>query len=135
MTGTGLASPQTGFCLSVVAVGMTDEDPISTARERARRRAEFVERIVSSVEDDIDADQYPIRSEELVTAYADQPLELDEEASLGGVFDRMETTEYRSATDLRSALTDEFAEPPAGGPGDEYEELERQADGDVRRDR
>lgn len=115
---------------------MTDEDPISTARERAHRRAEYVERIVSSVEDDIDADEYPIRSEELVTAYADQPLELDDEESLGRVFDRLETAEYRSATDLRGALTDELSEPPASdGAGNEYEALERQADTDAQGDR
>lgn len=106
---------QTCFSDSVVAEDMADENPIDRARERQRERAAHVESIVASVERDIDADAYPVRSEELVTAYADEPLAVSDEAeSLGRVFDRLETEEYRSPTDIREALVDELSASDSG---------------------
>lgn len=97
-----------------------DERDMDHARDRQRERTEHVENILDEVETDVRDRKYPVRSEELATEYADQPLDMPNETeSMGSVFDRLDD-EYDSAEEIREALHGELT-GEAGGPG-EYNE-------------
>jgi hypothetical protein len=71
---------------------MSDDDRQRAQREASERqheRAETVEHIVRTVEDELDDPKYPVRREELSDTYAVDPDELPNETeSLGDVEDR-----------------------------------------------
>ena len=95
-----------------------DERDTDRARDRQHERAEHVESILDDVEADVRDRKYPIRSEELATEYADQPLDMPNETeSMGDVFRRLDE-EYDSPAELREALGGELT-GAAGGP-EEY---------------
>lgn len=96
---------------------MTDEDPERVDRNAAERqsdRAETVEDIMRTVENDLGDSKYPVRSEELAETYADQPIDLPNETeSMGHVFDRLEG-EYDSHEEVREAVYGEITGEAAG---------------------
>ncbi len=106
---------------------MPDDDrDMDRARDRQRERTEHVENILDEVETDIRDRKYPVRSEELATDYADQPIDLPNETeSMGSVFRRLED-EYDTPEEVREALHGELT-GEAGGRGEYNEErdLER----------
>jgi hypothetical protein len=91
------------------------------ARERKHDRAEHVENILDDVEADVSDRQYPVRSEELATEYADQPIDMPNETeSMGSVFDRLDD-EYDTPEEVREALHGELT-GEAGEPNEYNEE-------------
>ena len=85
-----------------------DERDTDRARERQHDRAEHVENILDEVETDVSDRKYPVRSEELATEYADQPLDMPNETeSMGSVFDRLDD-EYDTPEEIREALHGEL---------------------------
>ncbi|WP_254535639.1 hypothetical protein [Halomarina litorea] len=116
---------------------MTDRDRAQDrAEQRKHDRAESVERIMESVEEDLGGRKYPVRSEELAKEYADQPLDMPNETeSLGSVFDRMTNTgrdEFGSAEEVREALYGELTGRAEGkseaNEGRDLEEVEESVD-------
>ena len=95
---------------------MTDEERADDrARERQHERTEHVENILDEVETDARDRKYPVRSEELATEYADQPIDMPNETeSMGSVFRRLDD-EYDTPEEIREALhgelTGEAGEP------------------------
>jgi hypothetical protein len=103
-----------------------DERAEDRARERQDERAEHVENILDEVETDARERKYPVRSEELATDYADQPIDMPNETeSMGSVFDRLDE-EYDSPEEIRESLHGELT-GEAGGRGEynEQRDLER----------
>jgi hypothetical protein len=97
-----------------------DERAEDRARDRKNERAEHVENILDEVETEARDRKYPVRSEELATDYADQPIDMPNETeSMGSVFDRLDE-EYDSPEEIREALHGELT-GEAGGR-DEYNE-------------
>lgn len=118
---------------------MPDRDPDSDrvqdrAEQRQSQRADQVENILEDVRRDLGEIEYPVRSEELASEYADQPLDMPNETeSLGSVFDRMTNggEEFDSPDQVREALYNELT-GRAGGM-EEYNEgrdLEEVAESD-----
>ena len=96
------------------------------ARERQRDRAEHVENILDDVEADVSERQYPVRSEELATEYADQPIDMPNETeSMGSVFDRLDD-EYDTPREVREALYGELT-GEAGEPNEYNDERDLEA--------
>ena len=103
-----------------------DERPEDRARDRKHDRAEHVEQILDEVETDVRDRKYPVRSEELATDYADQPIDLPNETeSMGSVFRRLED-EYDTPKEVREALYGELT-GEAGGRSEYNEERELEA--------
>jgi hypothetical protein len=106
------------------------------ASERKHERAESVERVMDSVEEDLEGRKYPVRSEELAEEYADQPIDVPNETeSLGSVFDRMtntDRTEFDTAEEVREAIYGELSGRTPGkseaNEGRSVEELDEQTD-------
>ena len=70
---------------------MPSDDRAENPRDRQHERAEHVENILNEVETDVRDRKYPVRSEELATEYADQPIDMPNETeSMGSVFDRLD---------------------------------------------
>jgi|SRR5699024_6950903 len=91
-----------------------DEHDMERARERQRDRTEHVENILDEVETDVRDRKYPVRSEELATEYADQPIDMPNETeSMGDVFRRLDD-EYDTPEEVREALHGELT-GTAGG--------------------
>lgn len=98
-----------------------DEQPDDRARDRKHERAEHVEGILDEVEANVRDRKYPVRSEELATEYADQPLDMPNETeSMGSVFRRLDE-EYDSPKEIREALGGELT-GEAGGRNEYNEE-------------
>ena len=96
---------------------MPSDDRTEDPRDRQHERAEHVENILDEVETDVRDRKYPVRSEELATEYADQPLDLPNETeSMGSVFDRLDD-EYDTPKEVRESLYDELS-GEAGGPNE-----------------
>lgn len=94
-----------------------DEHDMDRAHERQRDRAEHVENILDEVETDVRDRKYPVRSEELATEYADQPIDMPNETeSMGSVFRRLDD-EYDTPEEVREALHGELT-GAAGGPNE-----------------
>lgn len=97
-----------------------DERDMDRTRDRQRERTEHVENILDEVETDVRDRKYPIRSEELATEYADQPIDMPNETeSMGSVFDRLDD-QYDTPEEVREALHGELT-GEAGEPN-EYNE-------------
>lgn len=98
-----------------------EERPDERAQERKHERAEHVEDILDDVEADARERKYPVRSEELATEYADQPIDMPNETeSIGSVFRRLDD-EYDSPEAIREALHGELT-GEAGGRNEYNEE-------------
>jgi hypothetical protein len=103
-----------------------DERDTDRARERQHDRAEHVENILEEVETDVRDRKYPVRSEELATEYADQPIDMPNETeSMGSVFRRLDD-EYDTPEEVREALHGELT-GEAGEPNEYNEERDLQA--------
>lgn len=80
-------------------------------------RAEVVENIVQTVENELDDPKYPVQSDELAEMYARQPLDaVNETETLGDVFDRI-GEKFDSRQEVREALYGEIT-GEAAGPGE-----------------
>lgn len=91
------------------------------ARERQHERSERVEEVLARADDLLGRHKYPTTSEELATAYADEPLDLPNETeSLGSVFDRLVDERFDTVEEAREALYGELTGP--AGSDREYNE-------------
>ena len=105
---------------------MPRDDRAETPRDRQRERAERVESILDEVETDVRDRKYPVRSEELATEYADQPLDLPNETeSVGSAFDRLDE-EYDTPEAVRESLYNELS-GEAGGRNEYNDERDPSA--------
>jgi hypothetical protein len=103
-----------------------DRRDTDRSRQRKHDRAEHVENILDEVEGDVSDRQYPVRSEELATEYADQPLDMPNETeSMGSVFDRLDD-EYDTPKEIREALHGELT-GEAGEPNEYNDERDLEA--------
>jgi hypothetical protein len=85
-------------------------DPQDASRRNQHERAAAVERVLLSVDPDMEAHSYPVRREELAARYGDTTVELPNETeSLGDVFDRLNDAEYGTAREARAAAVGEIA--------------------------
>ena len=104
----------------------SDDRTDERARDRQHECAEHVENILDAVETDVRDRKYPVRSEELATEYADQPLDLPNETeSVGSAFDRLDE-EYDTPREVRESLYDELS-GEAGGPNEYNDERDLSA--------
>jgi hypothetical protein len=79
------------------------------AEQRKHERAEHAESIIEHAEATLGDHEYPVTSEELAAAYADEPLDLPNETeSLGSVFDRLVDERFDSPDEAREALYHEL---------------------------
>lgn len=75
------------------------------ARKRSSERSAHVENILEQTESVLREHKYPTTSEELATAYADEPIDLPNETeTLGSVFDRLVDERFESAEEAREAM-------------------------------
>jgi hypothetical protein len=109
------------LCRPLMQRGMPEDERVQDRAEKRRReRTEHVESILDAVETDARERKYPVRSEELATEYADQPLDLPNETeSVASAFNRLDE-EYSSAEEVREGLYGALT-GAAGGP-EEYNE-------------
>jgi hypothetical protein len=85
-------------------------DPQTVSRRAKHERAAAVERVLRSVDPDLDGHAYPVRREELAARYGDTTVELPNETeSLGDVFDRLTDAEYDTAREAKAAAIGEIA--------------------------
>lgn len=88
------------------------DDPITdsvqdAAEQRQHERTERVEDALAGVREDLGNQTYPVSSEELSAAYADQPIDLPNETeSLGSVFRRIDETFEDEAAAYEAAVTE-----------------------------
>jgi hypothetical protein len=109
---------------------MPSDDRAENPRDRQHERAEHVENILNEVETDVRDRKYPVRSEELATEYADQPIDMPNETeSMGSVFDRLDD-EYDTPEEVRESLYDELS-GEAGGPNEYNDERDLSALGEA----
>jgi hypothetical protein len=84
--------------------------PQDASRRNQHERADSVERVLRSVDPDLDAHAYSVRREELAARYGDTTVALPNETeSLGDVFDRLTDAEYETAREARAAAVGEIA--------------------------
>ena len=104
------------------------DDPITdsvedAAQQRQHERTEGVEGTLAEVREDLGNRKYPVSSEELSAAYADEPIDLPNETeSLGSVFRRLDETfeDEEAAYDaVITELDDEELAARSDGPGTE----------------